>query len=138
MVRVAVVRVTDNVNSVFIDHKIVFFTIVLVDHKILFFTIFWINSTNHKMSDLIRPHNYRVVQKPPGGLSPRLQLQLVERFGPEGLERARLQQRENADRVRARVNAERAEAVARGVQVVVDETRSDHFSMAELSDDGTN
>ena len=90
------------------------------------------------MSDLIRPRNYVVVQKAPGGMSPRLQLLLLRRFGPEGLQQQQQRQVERDERVRARVYAERAWAVSLGVQVVVDETRPDHYTLAELPDEGPN
>ena len=75
-------------------------------------------------------HHLVVYQTVPGGLSPRLQLML----GPEGVEEL-LHRREIAkNRVYARVTAERAAAVARGVQVVVDDTKPEHYKKILIPD----
>lgn len=79
------------------------------------------------MPALIRPYVRKVYQKGPEGLPPRLRLSVLERFGPDALRQWEERQEEISDGVRARVEAERAEAVARGVQVVVDETKLDQY-----------
>jgi hypothetical protein len=84
---------------------------------------------------LIPASNYRVVQKGRGGMAPRLQLQLAARFSLAAIERYQQRQRDEAEGVRARVYAVREAAVARGVQVVVDETRPDEYTISELSDE---
>ncbi len=63
-------------------------------------------------------------------MSPRLQLTL----GPERVA-VLLQQRAIADNeVYTQVTEERAAAVARGVQVVVDDTRADHYQKILIPD----
>jgi hypothetical protein len=82
------------------------------------------------MANCIPVHHLVVIQKAPGGMSPRLQLTL----GPERVQ-GLLQQREIADnRVYARVTMERDAAVARGVQVVVDDTKPDHYQKIIIPD----
>jgi hypothetical protein len=82
------------------------------------------------MANRIPVHHIVVIQKAPGGMSPRLQLML----GRERVEELR-QQREIADnQVYARVTAERAAAVAQGVQVVVDDTKPDHYQKIHIPD----
>jgi hypothetical protein len=82
------------------------------------------------MANLIPVHHLVVIQKAPGGMSPRLQLML----GPERVEELR-QREEVADRrVYARVTAERAEAVSRRVQVVVDDTKPEHYQKILIPD----
>jgi hypothetical protein len=88
----------------------------------------------NQMANLIPPNNYMVVQKAPGGIAPRIQLLLYQRFGPEGLEAQRERENVRAELTRARVHAERVGAVARGVQVVVDETRPDHYHLVDFPD----
>ena len=87
------------------------------------------------MANRFPPTNYRVVQKVSGAIAPRIQLLLMARYGWEGLERVEQRNRDRDDRVRARVDAERAGAVAHGVHVVVDETRTDHYTLADLPDE---
>ena len=82
------------------------------------------------MANCIPVHHLIVIQKVPGGMSPCLQLML----GPERVVELR-QQREIADnRVYVRVTAERAAAVARHVQVVVDDTNPDHYQKILIPD----
>jgi hypothetical protein len=82
------------------------------------------------MANRIPVHHLVVIQKASGGISPRLQLML----GPERVEELR-QWREIADnRVYARVTAEIAAAVARRVQVVVDDTKPDHYQKMLIPD----
>ncbi len=64
-----------------------------------------------------------VIQKARGGISPRRQLML----GPRRAEELRHWRELSDNRCYARVMGERAEAVARGVQVVVDETLPDNY-----------
>jgi hypothetical protein len=82
------------------------------------------------MANRIPVDHLVVIQKAPGGMSPRLQLML----GPERVEELR-QQREMMDNhVYARVTAERAAANARRVQVVVDDTKPDHYQTIVIPD----
>jgi hypothetical protein len=71
-----------------------------------------------------------VVQKGLGGIAPRLELQL----GPERVKELRLQRDAWARHVYNRVAAKRAEAAARGVQVVVDDTRPDSYIKVRFYD----
>ena len=80
------------------------------------------------MPTLIKPYERKVYQKGRGGISPRLQLEALARFGPDVLQRWQERQDAIAARVRARVETERANAVSRGVHVVVDETRPDEYT----------
>jgi hypothetical protein len=64
-----------------------------------------------------------VIQKAPGGMAPRLQLMLGAERVQELYERREIRN----NRVYARVYAKRDAAVARGVQVVVDDTLPDHY-----------
>ncbi len=79
---------------------------------------------------LIKPYDSKVYQKGLGGLAPRLQLQL----GPRRVEELRLRSEAHARRVGNRVAAVRAEAAARGVHVVVDDTRPDTYSIVRVYD----
>ena len=82
------------------------------------------------MANCIPVHHLVVIQKAPGGMSPCLQLML----GPERVKELR-QQREIAySQVYARVIAERAAAAAQGVQVVVDDTKPDHYQKILIPD----
>ncbi len=72
---------------------------------------------------LIQPHDSMVVQKALGGLAPRIQLQL----GQERVAELRLEREAWAQTVYNDVARERAEAAARGVQVVLDDTRPDSY-----------
>jgi hypothetical protein len=82
------------------------------------------------MANRIPVHHLVVIQKARGGMSPCLQLML----GPERAEELR-QWKENADnRVYARVTAEIAAAEARCVQVVVDDTKPDHYQKMLIPD----
>jgi hypothetical protein len=75
------------------------------------------------MADRIPVKNIVVIQKQQGGIAPRLQLQL----GPDGTNELfrRIEAANNL--VYERVEAERADATTRGVQVVLDDTKPDHF-----------
>jgi hypothetical protein len=82
------------------------------------------------MAHRIPVYHLVVIQKAAGGMSPRLQLTL----GPERVA-VLLQQRAIADNeVYTQVTEERAAAVARGVQVVVDDTRADHYQKILIPD----
>ncbi len=80
----------------------------------------------------IRAHNYRVVQRARGGIAPWMQLMIGARYGRAVLEAIHQQNIDRDDACRAVVDAERAAAVARGVHVVVDETRPDNYTQEEL------
>jgi hypothetical protein len=83
----------------------------------------------------IRAHNYRVVQYASGGIAPRMQMLIGARYGREVLQAIQQRNIDRDDAVRAVVEAERVAAVARVVQVVVDETRPDHYTLVELPDE---
>jgi hypothetical protein len=83
------------------------------------------------MVNRIPVHHIAVIQKEPGGVSPCLQLTLGPEHGVQELLHRRLIL---DNRVYARVAAERAAAVARGVQVVVDDTRPDHYQKIRISE----
>jgi hypothetical protein len=75
------------------------------------------------MATRIPANNIVVIQKGIGGISPRLQLQL----GPDHID-VLIRRMEAVDNVvYERVAAERAEAGARGVQVVLEGNRPDHY-----------
>jgi hypothetical protein len=94
------------------------------------------------MAHRIFSNNWRIVQKAEGGLSPILQLQMRRDHGLERAERMieRMVERDRqiADHVRAIVEAERVEAMARGVQVIYEETRDDTYRWVVLPDEGRN
>jgi hypothetical protein len=78
----------------------------------------------------IHPVDIQVVQKAPGGISPRFR----QEFGLQMAQEYRRRLEEEHARVYNRVAAERAEAVARGVSVVVDDTRPDHYQEIHIPD----
>jgi 2-hydroxychromene-2-carboxylate isomerase len=80
---------------------------------------------------LIRPYEYKVYQKAQGEMTPRLAIELTQRFGLAEVERRMERQLRKDERFRRHVEAERAEAAARGVQVVVDETGPDHYTVVK-------
>jgi hypothetical protein len=84
------------------------------------------------MTHIIRPVNYRIIQKTQGGISPRLALQI----GPEEVERLYERGRRHAAFAQALVERERAAAMARGVHVVYDDSRTYAFAISELPDEG--
>jgi hypothetical protein len=86
------------------------------------------------MTHIIRPVNYRIIQKTQGGISPRLALQV----DPEEVERLMERGRRKAEFARALVERERAAAMARGVRIVYDDSRTYAFSIAVLPDEGPN
>jgi hypothetical protein len=65
-------------------------------------------------------------------LSPLLQLQLVRQFGPDGPRQEEQRRVRSSEHMRDIVNNERAQAVARGVHVVVDETRPAHYTLVKV------
>ena len=69
--------------------------------------------------NLIPPFDIQVVQEALSGIDPRVQLQL----SPQRLAAHRLEREAWAQRVHDQAGHERAEAAARGVQVVVDDCR---------------
>ncbi len=87
------------------------------------------------MATRIPQYHYMVYQKAVGNISPRLQLMLNHRFGPEWLVAHQERESIEAEQIRQRVHLERVAAAARGVQVVVDETRPDHYVLVELPDE---
>ena len=70
-----------------------------------------------------RSYERKVYQRAAGGMSPRLWLML----SPEEREEEEARRRRASAHACARVHAERDEACRRGVNVVIDETRPDHF-----------
>ena len=77
-----------------------------------------------------KAYNLKVYQKGEGGLAPRLEL----RMGSESAGELRAQRAASAQHVYTRVQAERAEAAARGVQVVVDDTKPDSYVKVRFYD----
>ena len=73
--------------------------------------------------NIIQPFDHFVVQKALGGIPPQIQLQL----SPQRLREYQLEREAWAQRIYNHVARERAEATARGVHVVVDETRPDRY-----------
>jgi hypothetical protein len=88
------------------------------------------------MTHRIWTQNWRIVQKAEGGLSPILQLQTRRDHGDAGVERILERRRLIADNARACVEAERVEAIARGIHVIYEETRDDSYSYVALPDEG--
>jgi hypothetical protein len=86
------------------------------------------------MADRVCPRNVRVIQKSQGGLSPRMQIQQMIDLGPEEVQRRRENRDIAAWYTRTLVMRERAEAESRGVTVMVNETRPDHYCWAEVYD----
>jgi hypothetical protein len=86
----------------------------------------------------IYARNFRAVQKSPGGIPPRLYLQLMATRGPEAVEEWEHRHRRRDRWVKRLVNRQRAEAIARGVQVIYDSDREEHFMACELPDEGPN
>jgi hypothetical protein len=78
----------------------------------------------------IKAYETKIFQKCLGGLDTRLQL----RLGRERVKELRIQREAWADRIYNRVAAERAEAAARGVHVVVDDTRPDSYIKVRFYD----
>jgi hypothetical protein len=78
----------------------------------------------------VKPYETKVFQKGLGGLDTRLQM----RLGLDRVAELNLQREAWADRIYNRVAAERAEAAARGVHVVVDETRPDRYIRVRFYD----
>jgi hypothetical protein len=78
----------------------------------------------------IRAYDIKVFQKGHGGLAPRLELMM----GRERAGELRAQRAASAQRVYNRVQAERAEAAARGVHVVVDDTKPDSYVKVRFYD----
>ena len=80
----------------------------------------------------IKAYDIKVFQKGQGGLAPRLELMM----GRERAGELRAQRAASAQRVYDRVQAERAEAeaAARGVHVVVDDTKPDSYVMVRFYD----
>ena len=78
----------------------------------------------------IAPFEVQVVQAALPDIDPRVQLQVsLQRLAEHRLEREAW-----AQRVHDQVDRERAEAVARGVQVVVDDTLPDSYLTAMIYD----
>jgi hypothetical protein len=83
------------------------------------------------MVHLIKLFENVVYQKAEGGIAPLLQLRLTQ----EELENhERVREMERAA-IRARVNGERADAMERGVHVVVDDRRPDNFVEVKVRQD---
>ena len=82
------------------------------------------------MVHLITSTQSVVIQKARGGIAPRRQLLL----GPQIIAELQRHMEEEDCIVYRRVTAERAEAVTRGVQLVVDETRPDHYMEIQIHD----
>jgi hypothetical protein len=85
---------------------------------------------------IVRANNYRVVQKAPGGLPPLMQLQMLRDIGPQAIEEELSRRRVIADWSREKVQAERVAAIARGVHVVLEDSRPDFYTIVELPDEG--
>jgi hypothetical protein len=83
------------------------------------------------MANRIEEYNLVVVQKQRGGIAPRLQLQMG---GAPVVAQLMLRYEELDARVGNRVASERAEAAARGVHVVYEDTRVEHFVEILLPD----
>jgi hypothetical protein len=88
-------------------------------------------------ADTVQLSNHRIKQVIRVRMTPSGEARVLRESGPQLLERMRiLQQRRNAIEAQAqeRVESERAEAVANGVHVVVDETMPQTFGDEVLPD----
>jgi hypothetical protein len=78
------------------------------------------------MAHPVEDGNRVVLQHARGGIAPRLQLQMGGANAPAVIRMIQRNDEQDA-RVGNRVARERAEAVARGVNVVYEDTREEHF-----------
>lgn len=103
--------------------------------QFIIFHILVLTTTTTMPPHIIYARNFRAFQKSPGGIPPRLYLQMMLERGPEGVEVWERLRRERDRSVKRLVNGERSEALARGVQVIYEDTpREEYFSWTELPD----